>query len=125
MPATIAPKARALTRINRASDWFIDKKSAFPCDLRHSFGAPVNLFFPPDQRIGGDPHRTWEADMTTTVRAGQVTRFAELPETLVEELREMTEAGFARADSEQWTSQQASPFSTALRRIFGGRANLQ
>ncbi|HSE76889.1 MAG TPA: hypothetical protein VLG66_02720 [Alphaproteobacteria bacterium] len=63
--------------------------------------------------------------MTTTVRAGQVTRFAELPETLVEELREMTEAGFARADSEQWTSQQASPFSTALRRIFGGRANLQ
>ena len=63
--------------------------------------------------------------MTTTVRAGQVARFAELPETLVEELREMTEAGFARVDGEQWTSPQARPFSTALRRIFGGRANLQ
>ncbi len=63
--------------------------------------------------------------MTTTVRAGQVTRFAELPETLVEELREMTEAGFARVDNEQWSSQTAAPFSTALRRIFGGRANLQ
>lgn len=63
--------------------------------------------------------------MTTTVRAGQVTRFAELPESLVDELREMTEAGFARVETERLASQAPSPFSNAFRRIFGGRPNLQ